>query len=125
MAQQCKGRRGSHRRAFDTNLGKETEINHMIGTNNSIQNQRNEIEKLSKQVSSLVGRLQLVSYCSNGPKERQFDDSFSAPQWRRVYSNRFESTHAFNNKDDELPEFHGSHIPKVLMNWLNEVQGIF
>ncbi|KAL7202423.1 hypothetical protein ACSBR1_033990 [Camellia fascicularis] len=91
-------------------------MNPSIERKNDNQNQRNEIEKLSSQMATLVGKvqcLQLLSKGSNGSKDHQLDDSFGAAHRRRAYSYEFDSNWNDIVKDLVFPKFHESYIPNV------------
>ncbi|THF96288.1 hypothetical protein TEA_018186 [Camellia sinensis var. sinensis] len=118
----CRGDRG---RCHALNLDEEIEMNSSIERNNDKQNQRNEIEELSSQLATLVGKVQclsLLSNGSNGSKDHQRDDSFDAPHRRRAYSHSFDSRLNDTVKDLVFLEFHGSYYLDVFEEWLNTIE---
>ncbi|THF98473.1 hypothetical protein TEA_005968 [Camellia sinensis var. sinensis] len=80
------------------------------------QNQQNEIEELSSQIATLVGKvqcLQLHSKGSNGSKDHQLDDFFHALHRCRSCSTGLNSEWNDTVKDLVFPEFHGSYNQDV------------
>lgn len=125
MANKGRHRRSGQDRVFTVNLGEENEMNLSIVRNNGNQNERNEIEELSEQVSISVGlvqQLQILSEGRNGSKDHliQFDDSLDVAHRRRAYSHGLGHCQGFCTS-----RFFGSYNPDVFVEWLNTIESFF
>ena len=121
MAQSSRERREVMSKGHNRNFGGEQELYLPFGRNvDDNLNQRNEIKELSRQIATLIEKVQYLQPSIQGgddfeDAQIQFENPFYTLKW-----SRFDQ----NNIHDELSEFYASCNHDDFVDWLNTIEEV-